>query len=72
MRTTRNLVRKNYENRIIEDRVRPVHNCDARSANNIDVVSESVAEDPYLSIRRRPQLLLWLPLLHFATGFVHT
>ena len=36
---------------------RPVYQRFARSAENIDIVSESVAEDPNMSIPRRPQEL---------------
>ena len=36
---------------------RPVHHCFARSAENIVIVSESVAEDPNVSIARRSQEL---------------
>ena len=45
------------ENGAVKNIERPVHYCFAGSAKNIAIVSESVAEDPNVSMPRRPQEL---------------
>ena len=47
------------ETRVVTNIERPVHYCFARSAENIAIVSESIAEDPNVSIPRHFQELRW-------------
>ena len=51
------IVKKFEETGAVTNIVRPVHHRFARSAENIAAVSESVAEDPNVSIPRRSQEL---------------
>ena len=46
---------------------RPVHHCFARSAENIAIVSEGIADDPNVSIPRRSQEL---GLSYGTLGFI--
>ena len=50
-------MKKFKETGVITNIERPVHHRFARSAENIAIVSESVAEDPNASIPRRSQEL---------------
>ena len=47
------IVKKFEETVVVTNIERPVHHCFARFAENIAIVSESVAEDPKVSIPRR-------------------
>jgi len=51
------IVKKFERTRSVTDIARPVHHCNARFAENIVAVSESVADDPNLSILRHAQHL---------------
>ena len=54
---TGKIVKKFVETGVVTNIERPGHLCFARSAENIAIVSESVAEDSNVSIPRRSQEL---------------